>query len=91
MVHMSIRTSSVLNLHITNDLMRMGFLYYSSFDDSDPAQIHDNSNQPEQLVPIRLDMEIDGQKLRDCFTWNKNGMVFTEANNKQNGRFCSFI
>ncbi|XP_071178408.1 SWI/SNF-related matrix-associated actin-dependent regulator of chromatin subfamily B member 1-A-like isoform X4 [Mytilus galloprovincialis] len=49
------------------------------FDDSDPAQIHDNSNQPEQLIPIRLDMEIDGQKLRDCFTWNKNeGLVSPE-------------
>lgn len=27
------------------------------------------------LVPIRLDMEIEGQKLRDTFTWNKNGML----------------
>lgn len=26
------------------------------------------------LVPIRLDMEIEGQKLRDTFTWNKNGI-----------------
>lgn len=24
-------------------------------------------------MPIRLDMEIEGQKLRDTFTWNKNG------------------
>lgn len=44
-----------------------------SFDDTDPAGIHDNANQQEQLVPIRLDMEYEGQKLRDCFTWNKNG------------------
>lgn len=22
----------------------------------------------------RLDMDIEGQKLRDTFTWNKNGM-----------------
>ena len=27
----------------------------------------------EVLIPIRLDMEYEGQKLRDCFTWNKNG------------------
>jgi SWI/SNF-related matrix-associated actin-dependent regulator of chromatin subfamily B protein 1 len=27
----------------------------------------------EVLVPIRLDMDIEGQKLRDTFTWNKNG------------------
>jgi len=29
---------------------------------------------PEVLVPIRLDIDMDGQKLRDTFTWNKNGM-----------------
>ena len=44
-----------------------------SFDDTDPAGVHENSNQPELLVPIRLDMEIEGQKLRDTFTWNRNG------------------
>lgn len=37
--------------------------------------IHENASQPEVLVPIRLDMEIDGQKLRDAFTWNMNGNV----------------
>ncbi len=35
--------------------------------------VHENSNQLELLVPIRLDMEIEGQKLRDTFTWNRNG------------------
>lgn len=44
-----------------------------SFDDHDPAVIHENAAQVEVLVPIRLDMEIDGQKLRDAFTWNMNG------------------
>ena len=34
----------------------------------------ENSSQKQILVPIRLDMEIEGQKLRDTFTWNKNGM-----------------
>ena len=33
----------------------------------------ENAQQVEDLVPIRLDIEIDGQKLRDTFTWNKNG------------------
>ncbi|CAF93292.1 unnamed protein product [Tetraodon nigroviridis] len=42
------------------------------FDDHDPAVIHENASQAEALVPIRLDMEIDGQKLRDTFTWNMN-------------------
>lgn len=44
-----------------------------SFDDHDPAVIHENATQSEVLVPIRLDMEIEGQKLRDAFTWNMNG------------------
>jgi SWI/SNF-related matrix-associated actin-dependent regulator of chromatin subfamily B protein 1 len=33
----------------------------------------ENAQINEDLVPIRLDMEIEGQKLRDTFTWNKNG------------------
>lgn len=52
----------------------LGVCYYS-FDDHDPAVIHENATQPEILVPIRLDMEIDGQKLRDAFTWNMNGRL----------------
>lgn len=48
-------------------------IFSISFDDTDPAGVHENSNQPELLVPIRLDMEIEGQKLRDTFTWNRNG------------------
>ncbi|KAF0761800.1 SWI/SNF-related matrix-associated actin-dependent regulator of chromatin subfamily B member 1 isoform X2 [Aphis craccivora] len=44
------------------------------YDDTDPANIHENANFSELLVPIRLDMEIEGQKLRDTFTWNKNGI-----------------
>ncbi|MCL4132587.1 UNVERIFIED_CONTAM: hypothetical protein GTU68_056610 [Idotea baltica] len=47
------------------------------YDDLDPAQIHENSCQLEDLVPIRLDMEIEGQKLRDTFTWNKNEQNIT--------------
>lgn len=49
-------------------------IMYFSYDDTDPASIHENANFSELLVPIRLDMEIEGQKLRDTFTWNKNGM-----------------
>ncbi|XP_028679802.1 SWI/SNF-related matrix-associated actin-dependent regulator of chromatin subfamily B member 1 [Erpetoichthys calabaricus] len=47
------------------------------FDDHDPAVIHENASQTEILVPIRLDMEIDGQKLRDAFTWNMNEKLMT--------------
>jgi SWI/SNF-related matrix-associated actin-dependent regulator of chromatin subfamily B member 1 len=42
------------------------------FDDTEPTPSVENACQAEVLVPIRLDMEIDGQKLRDTFTWNKN-------------------
>ena len=37
------------------------------------AAVHEAAALPEELIPIRLDIEIDGQKLRDSFTWNKNG------------------
>ncbi len=50
-------------------------MYFSihSFDYMDASSALDNAQQNEDLVPIRLDMEIEGQKLRDTFTWNKNG------------------
>jgi len=51
-------------------------LLYYSFDDTDPSANLENAAQQEMLVPIRLDMEIEGQKLRDTFTWNKNGMFY---------------
>lgn len=43
------------------------------YDDTDPSSNIENAAAQEMLVPIRLDMEIEGQKLRDTFTWNKNG------------------
>ncbi|XP_013380406.1 SWI/SNF-related matrix-associated actin-dependent regulator of chromatin subfamily B member 1 [Lingula anatina] len=60
---------------------RLGRLKVRTFpmclDETDPGLVHENANQPEVLVPIRLDMEFDGQKLRDCFTWNKNETLIT--------------
>ncbi|CAL4082475.1 unnamed protein product [Meganyctiphanes norvegica] len=47
------------------------------YDDLDPNQIQENSIQKEELVPIRLDMEIEGTKLRDTFTWNRNESLIT--------------
>lgn len=55
-----------------------GKLYFS-FDDSDAVVVFENASQPEVLVPIRLDMEVEGQKLRDTFTWNKNGRTFSAS------------
>ena len=60
-----------------------------SFDDHDPAVIHENAAQIETLVPIRLDMEIEGQKLRDAFTWNMNGKYsLTGFTASQTSNFC---
>ncbi|MGH0151446.1 UNVERIFIED_CONTAM: hypothetical protein FKN15_024096 [Acipenser sinensis] len=53
------------------------------FDDHDPGVIHENASQSEVLVPIRLDMEIDGQKLRDAFTWNMNGVIHENASQSE--------
>ncbi|CDW56416.1 SWI:SNF matrix associated [Trichuris trichiura] len=50
--------------------------YPYCYNDSDPEATSRNAEQVEILVPIRLDMEIDGLKLRDNFTWNKNGRRF---------------
>ncbi|XP_014671696.1 PREDICTED: SWI/SNF-related matrix-associated actin-dependent regulator of chromatin subfamily B member 1-like isoform X2 [Priapulus caudatus] len=47
------------------------------FDDQDPVAVHEVANAMEELVPIRLDMEIEGQKLRDTFVWNKNETLIT--------------
>ncbi|PAA64794.1 hypothetical protein BOX15_Mlig011780g1 [Macrostomum lignano] len=47
------------------------------YDDSDPQAMQDNAAQPLCLVPIRLDMEFDGVKLRDCFTWNKHEQLIS--------------
>ena len=32
------------------------------FDDTDPPAVHENAAQPEVLVPIRLDMDIEGEQ-----------------------------
>ncbi|KAI3388943.1 hypothetical protein SNEBB_006767 [Seison nebaliae] len=37
----------------------------------------ENAEQKIQLVPIRLDLDIDGEKLRDSFTWNRNEKIVT--------------
>lgn len=49
------------------------YFFFFSFDYTDATAALENAQQNEDLVPIRLDMEIEGQKLRDTFTWNKNG------------------
>ncbi|KAL3079803.1 hypothetical protein niasHS_014085 [Heterodera schachtii] len=40
-------------------------------------RVMENAQAGECLVPIRLDMELDNIKLRDCFCYNKNDKLIT--------------
>jgi SWI/SNF-related matrix-associated actin-dependent regulator of chromatin subfamily B protein 1 len=57
----------------------------------DTSAVLQNAQQIEDLVPIRLDIEIDGQKLRDTFTWNRNGIIDIIKINFQNLGFILYI
>src|SRR5207237_572119 len=52
--------------------VKKGRLFPFCFDDLDPNTVHANAAQTEVLVPIRIDLDLEGQKVRDTFTWNKN-------------------
>ncbi|CBY41225.1 unnamed protein product [Oikopleura dioica] len=47
--------------------------------DHSDEKLKKNSEAYDSLVPIRLDMEIEGHKLRDSFTWNKNESCLTPS------------
>ncbi|XP_064392260.1 SWI/SNF-related matrix-associated actin-dependent regulator of chromatin subfamily B member 1-like isoform X2 [Halichondria panicea] len=47
------------------------------YEDKNPKAMYEAASVPEVLVPIRLDIDIDGQKLRDTFTWNKNDTLLS--------------
>ena len=34
-------------------------------------------NRPEQLVPLRIEFDVEHHKMRDTFIWNLNGKVLT--------------
>lgn len=39
-----------------------------------PRRVPDEeANRPEQLVPIRLEFDVEHHKMRDTFVWNLNG------------------
>ena len=39
-----------------------------------------NAEQPVKLVPVTIDLELDGNnKIKDSFTWNVNGACFWTA------------
>jgi len=66
----AVPTSTPINRNMRLNPKKRTFPF--CFDDLEPAPIYENSTISEVLVPIRVDLEIDGQKLRDTFTWNKN-------------------
>lgn len=35
----------------------------------------EDAEKPEQLVPIRLEFDVDQNKMRDTFVWNLSGML----------------
>jgi hypothetical protein len=41
-----------------------------------PQQLAALATTPNRLIPIRLDLEYDGIKLRDQFTWNLYGILY---------------
>lgn len=48
--------------------MRVCFVF------SSPRKLHPaDVNRPEQLVPIRLEFDVEHHKMRDTFVWNLNG------------------
>ncbi len=51
------------------------FSIFASYDDKNPSALYEAASFQEALVPIRLDIDIEGQKLRDTFTWNKTGLL----------------
>lgn len=34
------------------------------------------ANRPEQLVPVRLEFDVEHHKMRETFVWNLNGLSF---------------
>lgn len=50
----------------------LAFVLLSSADYS-TTRLNSSSPTSDNLVPIRLDIEIDGQRFKDAFTWNPAG------------------
>lgn len=49
------------------------YMIYRTFEPSSYEACLAEANNEEILAPIRLDIEHDGYKVRDTFTWNMNG------------------
>lgn len=44
-----------------------------------PLSLQDLGDRPLRLVPVKLDLEWDGYKIKDAFTWNLNGTFYDLA------------
>lgn len=58
--------NSSINCSFSLISLSYGFIFLYVFN-------HYRSPTAENLVPIRLDIEIDGQRFKDAFTWNPSG------------------
>jgi len=54
---------------------------------SPKATVEEQANKDDVLVPIRLELDIDGLVLRDTFTWNLHGKERERADN--DSRICT--
>jgi hypothetical protein len=56
-----------------------------------PISLQNLGDQPLRLVPIKLDLEWDGYKIKDSFTWNLNGIFknLKFRNLLNSGNVCS--
>ncbi|KAI9168252.1 Chromatin structure remodeling complex protein sfh1 [Blastocladiella emersonii ATCC 22665] len=62
--------------HVTGKRLvyRTNHLYYYSFS---PEQRAEAAALPENLIPIKLELDLDGFKLRDAFLWNHRECLVT--------------
>lgn len=60
------------HIHPFNACQRQEYLHSN---DSRLDQLEEQGDKDDMLVPIRLEIELDGYKLRDTFTWNLNGII----------------
>lgn len=51
----------------------------------------EESERPEQLVPIRLEFDVEHHKMRDTFVWNLNGAAIFNANDMHDGNRLAYV
>jgi SNF5 / SMARCB1 / INI1 len=43
-------------------------------------------NRPEQLVPLRVEFDVEHHKMRDTFVWNLNGKLSSTSSETRNSQ-----